>query len=722
MSSNGNFLKLSYERQLISKLNIDIDQINNENNNEIFMLLLKNENYQRNVVIYFLNKLLPNITNFNDICGKYFQILIDEYKNQINKAQINNNISLITSINGLTNFIKILSKNQEKYNEKHKNIVTQFPQFIQLLFKTFQQNYNNLSQKLIESYLILILSFIEYYPTLIRNYQNSLEKIIKNIFLNYIINNIYDMHIIEIATIIYTNLYKLSPNMNNKFNDYVKNIINNIKFYYESFRPKNLSEEEPNKNASNIEEKNNLFFIGMSELIIDNKNLIQATKVINILFNALKNLFLYMICNTYIEIDFNEILTLFNEIFNTYESKEKEYNLSNNIIINGLSKNNYELFLNDLCGNILDILIYFISNYSRFIYNFNIPFSKFVNRILLNQNYFDNFFLHKKIISFFSTIILYFNDILSDEIDLIIYKHLYDNLLPLYLNYLQENDKTILQVNDIYFKASNVKNIILNDKKTKENRILLIEYFKMLFNYCEIITKINKINNKNILGGIIDLIILPPFAKFIFNLDEEIKNIIINILEICVKKNLIFINKIKLYNFLTNFYFFDGNLKYKAQSLINLLKIKDDDLNNEIYLNPNINDITGQIIDFDKKIKEYLINANKKLENIKLENTQINNDNNNNINKEKIDEKIIKSNDKEMLNKKRKNKTNNKDISERKGNNKKNEALVKKKKKELIEEINLNIKENRNEENNEGKNLNEDMQINEDNIDIPDIV
>ena len=238
MSSNGNFLKLSYERQLISKLNIDIDQINNENNNEIFMLLLKNENYQRNVVIYFLNKLLPNITNFNDICGKYFQILIDEYKNQINKAQINNNISLITSINGLTNFIKILSKNQEKYNEKHKNIVSQFPQFIQLLFKTFQQNYNNLSQKLIESYLILILSFIEYYPTLIRNYQNSLEKIIKNIFLNYIINNIYDMHIIEIATIIYTNLYKLSPNMNNKFNDYVKNIINNIKFYYESFRPK----------------------------------------------------------------------------------------------------------------------------------------------------------------------------------------------------------------------------------------------------------------------------------------------------------------------------------------------------------------------------------------------------------------------------------------------------------------------------------------------------
>ena len=726
MSLNEDFLQLSYERQLISKLNLNVDQFNIENNNEIFLLLLKNTNTSRSIIIYFLNKLLPNITNFNDICAKYFQLLIDEYKNQINKTQINNNISLIASINALTNFIKIFSKNQEKYNEKHKNIIKQFPQFIQLLFKTFQQNYINLNKKEIESYLILVLSFIEFYPTLMRNYQNSLEKIIKNIFLNYIINNDNDINIIQISIVIYTNLYKLSPNINNKFNDFVKNIINNIKFYSEFFRPKNISEEESDKINIKLEEKNNLFFIEKSELNIDNKNLIQANKVINILFNSLKNIFIYMINNTYIEIDFNEIFSLFNEIFNSYENKD---NTLSNIIINGLSKNNYELFLINTWGNILDILIFFISNYLRFIYCFNLFFSKLVNRILLNQNYFNNFLLHKKIIFFFSTIISYFNTILPDEIDLIIYKHLYDNLLPLYLNYLQDNDKTILQVNDIYFKASNLKNKIFNNNNG-ENRELLIGYLNMLYNYCEVINKINKISNKNILAGIIDLIILPPFAKFIFNLDEEIKNAIINILEICVKKNLVFINKIKLYNFLSNFNFFDGNLKYKAESLINLLKIKDEELNNEIYLNQNINDITGEILNFNKKIKEYLINANKKLENINTEKNQINddNDNNDNINEEIINEKIIKGDDKdkEMLNKKRKKyeikiENKNRDITERKGNTKKNENLIKKKKKELIEENNINIKENKKEENNEENNINEEIQINED-IDIPDIV
>ena len=79
-----------------------------------------------------------------------------------------------------------------------------------------------------------------------------------------------------------------------------------------------------------------------------------------------------MINNTYIEIDFNEIFSLFNEIFSSYENKD---NTLSNIIINGLSKNNYELFLINTWGNILDILIFFISNYSRFIYCFNLFFS-----------------------------------------------------------------------------------------------------------------------------------------------------------------------------------------------------------------------------------------------------------------------------------------------------------------------------------------------------------
>ena len=721
MSLNDSLL-ISYERQLISKLNFDID-ITNENPNEIFISLLNNSNSSRTITIYFLNKLLPTITNFNDICLKYFQLLLDVYKSEINQKQINKNIKLISTLNALSNFIKIFSKNQEKYNEKHKNIIKQFPQFIQLLFKLFQQKYNSLNKKEVESFLLLILTFIEFYPTLVRNYQNILEKIIQNIFVNYIIDNISDENLLEISSGIYTNLYKLSPNINNKYNEYFKNIINNIKYYLEFFRPKTINEEDNEKNRK-IEGKNILFIEEKSEIKIDNKNLIHACKVMDILFNLLTNMYNYMINNIYLEIDLDSIFSLFNDnILNSFENLFKDNSLST-IILNGLSKYNYELFLLKINENILDLLIYLISNFSRYIYCFNIFFSKLINRILLNQNYFKYFSLHNKIVSFFSIIILYFSDILPDEIDLIIYKHLYDNLLPLYLNYLQDNDKTILQVNDIYFKASNVKNKMFNNNNG-ENRELLIGYLNMLYNYCEIINKINKISNKNILAGIIDLIILPPFAKFIFNLDEEIKNAIINILEICVKKNLVFINKIKLYNFLSNFNFFDGNLKYKAESLINLLKIKDEELNNEIYLNQNINDITGEILDFNKKIKEYLLSANKKLENINTEKNQINddNDNNDNINEEIINEKIIKGDDKdkEMLNKKRKKYEIKIDITERKGNTKKNENLIKKKKKELIEENNINIKENKKEENNEENNINEEIQINED-IDIPDIV
>ena len=107
MSLNDSLI-ISYERQLISKLNIDIDW-QNSNENEIFLLLLNNINISKNIIIYFLNKLLPKITNFNDICIKYFQILTDVFKTEMNKIQMNNMI-LITSLNALSNFIKIFSK------------------------------------------------------------------------------------------------------------------------------------------------------------------------------------------------------------------------------------------------------------------------------------------------------------------------------------------------------------------------------------------------------------------------------------------------------------------------------------------------------------------------------------------------------------------------------------------------------------------------------------
>ena len=705
-------LIIAYERHLLSKLNIDID-FSNSNENDIFLSLLNNIKSSNPITIYFLNKLLPSITNFNDICVKYFQILTDLFKSEMNKMQSNDNISLTISLNALTNFIKIFSQNQEKYNEKHKSILKQFPQFIQLLFKLFQQKYNNLTKKVIESFLLLFLSFIEFYPTLLRNYQNILEITIKNNFINYVIGNNNDINIIEIASVIYTNLYKLSPNMITRYNDYVEIIINNIKYYMDVFRPKNLNEQDENNKRMEIENKKKLFFVEKNNNAINDKNLIQANKVMNILFKLLENIFKYMIDNTYFEINFDFIFSFFFEALNTYEIFINNKSISA-IVINGLQKNNYELFLININENILDTLIFLISNYSRYIFCFNIFFSKYINKILLNQNFFKNFSLHKKIIFFFSTIISYFYDILPDEIDVIIYKHLYNNLPSLYLNYLQVNDKTILEVNDIYFKAANVKNKIYD--KNEENKILLIEYLKLLYNYCEVCNKIRKINNKGILGGIIDLMILPPFAKFIFNIDEEIKQIILDIFEVIIKKNLVYINKVKLFHFLNNFYFFDGTMKYKAEFIINLLKIRDNELiksNNGLYTN---NNITEEIFDFNKKIKEYLTNAYKKIDNIIISDDK---------KEEIISENVIEKENKEMLNKKRKIKKeyqidfDNNDIDERKGNKKKDNYINKGKKKEL--DLQKKIIEEKEEKHDETKENIEDMQIDGD-IDIPDII
>ena len=390
-------LIIAYERHLLSKLNIDID-FSNSNENDIFLSLLNNIKSSNPITIYFLNKLLPSITNFNDICVKYFQILTDLFKSEMNKMQSNDNISLTISLNALTNFIKIFSQNQEKYNEKHKSILKQFPQFIQLLFKLFQQKYNNLSKKVIESFLLLFLSFIEFYPTLLRNYQNILEITIKNIFINYVVGNNNDINIIEIASVIYTNLYKLSPNMITRYNDYVEIIINNIKYYMDVFRPKSLNEQDENNKRMEIENKKKLFFVEKNNnAIIDDKNLIQANKVMNILFKLLENIFKYMINNTYFEINFDFIFSFFFEALNTYEIFINNKSISA-IVINGLQKNNYELFLININENILDTLIFLISNYSRYIFCFNIFFSKYINKILLNQNFFKNFSLHKKII------------------------------------------------------------------------------------------------------------------------------------------------------------------------------------------------------------------------------------------------------------------------------------------------------------------------------------
>ena len=242
---------ISLERQLCSKINLDID-FTTQNTNDIFISLLNNFTQAKIQSLYFMNKLLKNITNFNDVCLKYFTSLTESFKFYMNqkkttkKLSENKNYEINLILNSLSNFIKIFSANQEKYNEKHKSVLKQFPIFLQLFFKLFQQRIDDMiinydkEKKIIESFFIFCLTFVEYYPTLMRNYQNIIEKCIKNIFYIYATQNNIDNKSVNIAIVLYVNLYKLSPNMVNRHQDYIINIINNIKYYLEFFRPKTI--------------------------------------------------------------------------------------------------------------------------------------------------------------------------------------------------------------------------------------------------------------------------------------------------------------------------------------------------------------------------------------------------------------------------------------------------------------------------------------------------
>ena len=736
MSANKNIL-LSYERQLLSNLNVDINQTVNEQ-----FLFLLNSNHSSIESLYMMNKLLPTITNYNDICLKYYTKLLDNFKHEMNQK---NNLTsektsyrLVLIINALSNFIKIFSSYQEKYNEKHKSILKQLPQFLQVFNKLFQQNKQTLlnsfnkTHKIINSFFIFILTILEYYPTLLRSYQNNIEIFIKDVFTIYLnsgMNNIDNN--LNIAIVTYVNLYKLSPNLNIKFQEYLTIIINNIKYYLEYFKPKTIDNEENSNFKQNevLNPKNNLFLLvenneknkNMNNQLpaINNSNLVQGIKIIQILFEICKNMFVHMTLSMNYEINFKELLTLFSTILNTYDTflasnKSQSNSLSSSIIFNGLSKKNYELFLINVNEKVFDLLNYFISNYSRYIYCFNIYFEKILNKILLNQKFFEEYTVHKKILELFNTVICYLYQSQPDIIDLIIYKHMYNIFPILYLKYLENQDKTLLKVDDIYFKASTIKKQINNNINNMDNNMLsnqnnteiLFLYFKILKNYCHMVKNINYLNHKIIISGFIDLIILPPYAKFIFNIDYDLKKNIIELIEICVKRSLIIFNKTKLCYFLQNFILNDGDLKYNAYAIMNIMKITESDFVNNDSENNECNDITGNIIDFNKKIKDFFEDYQKKLKEME-NNDEINKKEENLLNKKrKISDEKIDLNKNANIKKI--------DFGERKGNTRKNQKKQKEKNSAKEKEEDNIPKDIKNEENNE-------INIDEE-IDIPDII
>ena len=698
---DNNYLSLSYENEIYEKLKIDY----NSDYDEQFSNLLKNTDV---ISVLIMNKLISKISNFEDQCIKYYNLLNECFKKEMNKnITITNYNDLIITISSLSNFFKIFSLNYQSYNDKFKSILKQIPQFLQLFFKLLKSNFetyfnlsfNNNKPKILETFFILIITFINYYPNNMRPYQKTIESFLKQIFELFIFNlgkiNLYEL---KTYFITYTLLYRLSPQLSQRLQEKISNIILNIKFFIEFFKPKNI-----NDNNENL--KNNF------ELIFDiqklnQTNLIQANKIIILLFNFLETIFITIPNEKYFSIDFKEIFEFFLKEINDYSKLNNKFM---GITLNGLSKKEYEIFSNNLNNLVLTSLTFFLDNYSHFLISHFELIGQIYNKLLINESYLKNTIIYSSLLKCFISFIKTFNLYLPEIIDEIIFHFVYSSFPTVYFEFLEVNDKTVVKIENSYIKLSDLKSknkiknnthsIVTSPEKIfqtftkKEMEEILYLYLELLENFINIEYYYFNKNNRALFSGLIDLLILPSYSKFIFFINDSIKNKILNIIDISSKNNKCDFNKWKLFQFLNGFFTNNKIVSNQINNIINNLNLKD----NEIYDN-NENNLTGQILDLNIKLSELIKQTEKSFEekNELKKKRKLSNENEMNINKKrKIEETQFNQN--------------NLNIEE--------ESLNPKITRELNKDENILISNNNEENNNIKENDNE-----EEDIEIPEII
>ncbi len=702
------FLLLANQKEIYEKLKIN----ENDDFNIQIKKLLENKNL---FSLLLLNKLLEKYNFFdNQICVKYYNFLIDFFKLEINKNNfIENQKNLFFINSSLSKFLLKFYKNFQNFEENHKNIKKNLHNFIQLFFKFLKNNFEliykfsieNNNLKFLESFFILIITFNNYFPTMIRPFQKEIENYLIKIFNYFILNNNFQLFQIKTFIISFSILFKLSPQSNNKFQENINNLLNNILFYFDYFRSKTVDEENNKFLNKNIQNLNKIFDIQK----INNSNLKISIKIFEFFFNLFEMYFISLNSNELINVNFNEIFQTFFNILNNFNNKNKKKQIS--IVLNGLSNNNFIILKKEIFILILKSLNFIFENYSFYILNYFSIISQIFN-ILLNQELTNYFEIFSNSLILFTNFIKIFQIYLPSTIDQIIFNFSFNNFPIFYFDFLEKNDKTIIQIEKSYYLIKNIKNNFSDSKENfseKENEKILILFFDLFNVYFQSNFESNFNNQREILSNLIDLIILPNYAKFIFYLDFEIKNKILILIENSVRFNKCDFNREKLFKFLKNFYSRDSLFLNRIQIIFNILNLNE----NEFSIQ-NSHDLTNKIIDFNMKIKELISNKenylkekflNNKRENLnEIENIEINKKQKINESENQINIKNKEENEEFKITKIEKNENENFIIDNQKENKEKNEN-------------NENKEKNENNDNKEDNNLNS-----EDDIEIPDII
>ena len=231
----------------------------------------------------------------------------------------------------------------------------------------------------------------------------------------------------------------------------------------------------------------------------------------------------------------------------------------------------------------------------------------------MNHHIQSNYETYISLLSLYETFIYNYSAVYPHIVDDIVYKMIYNSFPRVYFDYLVASDKTIINIQDTYFKVNTkkhknnnnntgqtvVKSEWSTDKQTMVVKKMLcivkayfsVEHYSMVKNW------------KNMLSGIVECLVLPSYAKFIFGLDEDVKKEIVCVVDCAVTSGKCVVDKERVGAFLNGFYVERSDLQYICRDVIRKLNINVGESGDIGYIKMR-NDFTGEIVDLNRKIKE----------------------------------------------------------------------------------------------------------------------
>lgn len=522
------FPKLNNDKNNLSKLDLALNLIKMNSSKDLKEILqalnllkflienMDSEEFSNNA-----NKILRDLNEIYKYYMNYLKSNLNSgslYHQDNKQRQI---IDIVTLINStFTLYYSKFNEFYQNYNDSMKNIIKNLPNSLKVFIKLIEDLYDEdntlfiFAQNLTKSFLISIIALINYFPTILRSFYSKLDNFIKNLF-SLCLNSEYSSetftseveenesestitpsteNLLDVLVLAYCSLLKLATDFPKKFFDFQEKILNNVLYFLNLSVPKtiktkksfddeifkifNYNNSNNNNNNKQEKEEGKIIFKDFNLSKEDNKtskkrlsNLIDAVKIIKILIKILKTSYLIIPQNLIIEVNLYKVLFIFFENFEKFENKS--FIINNNLIkpndylIDGLTSIfDFSIFTKFYFKETLNLFSFFIKHYSLDLTQELDFVIKLAKKIILNlENFIPVFEINISILKFFNLIVKKLDlKVINSLIQEIIFKFTFQNFILYFLKFIELKDKTVIKIDENYFKISTIKNK-KNDKK-----------------------------------------------------------------------------------------------------------------------------------------------------------------------------------------------------------------------------------------------------------------